>query len=517
MSYSNNVYKVLKDGKGAMGVDDIIERNRLAAGLKPRDMTMRKSDTSGAEASSEEAAIGSRVYLPSRSEDTYTGEDTRPYAGIVPVGARTNAFDPDEHPEEIITELDVDTRTSIRNLGWRFALKADIARQMRGKAGATLTVSDITSDDLVLESVIMDKNGEPTERWTISGRQWVGDYPTRYPEGWLSEMLVYPDDEPISPSEMVDELRKTRKPLNWVLSIIALIERHGRRKTMSQLESVNVEIAENLRNIETNTKETERVSGEIDRAKREGNVAEEERLKVQMTRLMDERVKLDATRREMEIRMTYEPKTPEYTSSTPMASPGGEAASDADRVRGAVASFNAKMLDKFGEDPESIPSPSPRTPMSPEYTSMYSGGGGPNAQRGGGRERYIPQIPTGVLESYLSSRYGSGAASHAPLSASSNAQGVMAGGNGSAALPTMNIPVVATMPMAGMLPMGGGGGQATLGQATVAMAAPGAAAGAAAAAGAPGGQQLGGGNNNGTTGGSPAPNAEGVKSFTIKM
>ena len=526
MSYSKNVYKVLKDGKGAMGVDDIIERNRLAVGLKPRVMIARKGSAGDADDGArgeeqEEAAFGSRVYLPSRSEAEYAGEDTRPYAGIVPAGAR-GPFDPDEHPEEIITDLDIDTRTSIRNLGWRFALKADIARQMRGKAGAgagagTLRAEDITGEDLVLESVILDKNGEPTERWTISGRQWVGDYPTRYPDGWLSEMLVYPDDTPISPSDMVEQLRKTRKPLNWVLSIIALIEKHGQNKMTSQLESVNIEFAENLRNIETNTKETERVSGEIDRAKREGNVAEEERLKVQMTRLMDERVKLDATRREMEIRMTYEPKTPEYTSSTPMASPGGEAASDADRVRGAVASFNAKMLDKFAENPESIPSPSPRTPMSPEYTSLYSGGGGgANAQRGGGsgasgRERYIPQIPTGVLESYLSSRYGSAAAaSQAPLSTTSSAQGVMTGGGGSAAFPTMNIPVVATMPMAGMMPMGGGGGggQATLGQATAAMA-------ATQSAGATNQiQQVGGGNG---AGGSSAPNAEGVKSFTIKM
>jgi hypothetical protein len=508
MSYSKNVYKVLKDGKGAMGVDDIIERNRLAVGLKPRDMTARKGaagDGARGEEQEEEAAFGSRVYLPSRSEAEYAGEDTRPYAGIVPAGA-PRPFDPDEHPEEIITDLDVDTRTSIRNLGWRFALKADIARQMRGKAGAGagagISASDITGEDLVLESVILDKNGEPTEKWTISGRQWVGDYPTRYPDGWLSEMLVYPDDIPISPSDMVEQLRKTRKPLNWVLAIIALIEKHGRNKMTSELEAVNVEVAENLRNIETNTKETERVSGEIDRAKREGNVAEEERLKVQMTRLMDERVKLDATRREMENRMTYEPKTPEYTSSTPMAEAAGPA-SDADRVRGAVASFNAKMLDKFAENPESIPSPSPspRTPMSPEYTSMYSGGGGANAQRGGGRERYIPQIPMGVLESYLSSRYGgsAAAASQAPFSATSSAQGVMTGGGG---FPTMNIPVVATMPMAGMMPMGGGG-QATLGQATAAMGATQTAGGTNQL------QQVG--------GGSPAPNAEGVKSFTIKM
>jgi hypothetical protein len=313
-------------------------------------------------------------------------------------------------------------------------------------------------------------------------------------------MLVYPDDEPISPSDMVDELRKTRKPLNWVLSIIALIEKHGRRKLTSQLESVNVEVAENLRNIETNTKETERVSGEIDRAKREGNVAEEERLKVQMTRLMDERVKLDAIRREMEIRMTYEPKTPEYTSSTPMASPGGaEAVSDADRVRGAVASFNAKMLDKFSENVESIPASSPRTPSSPEYTSMYSGGGSSRATH-----RYIPQIPTGVLENYLSSRYG-GASGQAPLPSSGT---ITVGGGVGGGFSTMNIPVVATMPMAGMMPMTGG--QPTLGQATAATVQTGGYPTTTT------GQQQG-GNGNGATVVNGQENKDGVRSFTIKM
>jgi polyphosphate kinase len=55
MSYSKNVYKVLKDGKGAMGVDDIIERNRLAAGLRPRDMAAaRKNDSSAVGAAGED-------------------------------------------------------------------------------------------------------------------------------------------------------------------------------------------------------------------------------------------------------------------------------------------------------------------------------------------------------------------------------------------------------------------------------------------------------------------------------
>jgi hypothetical protein len=330
-----------------MGVDDIIERNRIAAGLKPRDMAARKNDLVSAAGGKdeEEDAIGSRVYLPSRSEEE---EAAQARAGTSATGSAK--FDPDEHPEEIIMDLDVDTRQSIRNLGWRFALKGDIAKQMRGSGAGAMTQSDITSDDLTLESVIMDKNGEPSDTWTISGRQWVGDYPTRYPDGWLSEMLVYPDDTPISPSEMVDELRKTRKPLNWVIAIIALMERYARRKLHLQTEADTAAMSENVRNIETNTKETERVTGEIERAKREGNVAEEEKLKVQLTRLMDERVKYDAIRREMEGDSNYVPMSPEYTASTPV---GGEDV--ANQVRGAVASFNAKMLDKYGENDEEIP------------------------------------------------------------------------------------------------------------------------------------------------------------------
>ena len=470
MSYSNNVYKVIKDKKGAMGVDDIIERNRVAAGLKPRDRTIARKNALASDAvegqqgeyEEEEPAIGSRVYLPSRSEEE-AASNTLPSASAI------GLFDPDVHPEEIIFDLDIDTRVSIRNLGWRFALKADIARQMRGngaKAGTAgtagtgtvepLSVSDITSEDLVLESVIMDKNGEPTERWTISGSQWIGDYPTRFPDGWLSEMLVYPDDTPISPSEIVDELRKTRKPLNWVLAIITLIERYTRRKMKSPVEGDNVAMAENLRNIETNSKETERVSGEIGRAKREGNVAEEERLKVQLTRLTDERVKLDAIRRDMEHDAVTSilPMTPEFTSSS---TPAGEV--DADRLRGAVASFNAKMLDKYGERDEEIPESygnSPRSPTvdlpSPKYSSTFEGGG----QRGG-REpgaKFIPQIPTGVLERYLSSRYGTApqVASLGAAYTSGGSGGVMMGGS-NMSLPTMNIPIVATMPMAGMMPI----------------------------------------------------------------
>lgn len=503
MSYSNNVYKVIRDGRGAMGVDDIIERNRLAAGLKPRNIVRTEEGAAGAGSTTEaESTTGSRVYLPSRSEEEENARPTYLASDIVKGRKNTLDQDPDEHPEEIIRDLDVDTRQSIRNLGWKFALKETSKRELAStSAGKSFTMSDVTGEDLVLESIILDKNGEPTERWTISGRQWIGDYPTRFPDGWLSEMLIYPDDTPISPSDMVDELRKIRKPLNWVMAIISLMERYARRKMTTRVETENVAMAENVRNIETNTRETARVSDEIGRAKREGNVAEEERLKVQMTRLMDERVKYDAIRREMEGDTDYVPQSPGYTASSPMA---GSAEEDVDRVRGAVASFNAKMLDKYGDNDENIPESggesTPRTPSSPAYSSIFQEGGG--SGRGRSSNKFIPQIPTGVLESYLSSRYGAAAASRGLMTGGGGLGGGLGGGGGGLGLPTMNIPVVATMPMAGMMPIQQQ--QPQTGGAVLQQSQQQQGGGGAAQA------QTGGG-------GGPAPNAEGVKTLSLKI
>jgi hypothetical protein len=526
MSYSNNVYKVIKDGRGAMGVDDIIERNRVAAGLKPRNTTATTAVREQPSADIEEDTMsGSRVYLPSLSEQQEEYNHPPRASGI----SSNDKFDPDIHPEEIIMDLDIDTRQNIRNLGWRFVLKEDIARQMRGNngrgaaeaaagagAGAAaaqpLSISDITSEDLVLESIILDKNGEPTERWTISGREWVGDYPTRYPDGWLSEMLVYPDDTPISPSDMVEELRKIRKPLNWVMAIISLMERYGRRKLKSRIEAENVAMSENIRNIEINTKETDRISGEIGRAKREGNVAEEERLKVQLSRLMDERVKLDAIRREMEGDPNYVPQSPGYTSSWPTEEEEG-AEEGASRVRGAVASFNAKMLDKYGDNDENIPESrdddSPRAPDSPAYSSIFQEGGGRNR---GGRTRantnkFIPQIPKSILDSYLTSRYGAAAATSAATVGGAAGVSNHNGGMTATGLPTMNIPVVATMPMAGMMPI-----QQQQGGGTSLQQPP----GAPTTTQANGAGQTGGGGGGGG-GGSVVTGADGVKTFSIKL
>lgn len=510
MSYSNNVYKVLKDGKGAMGVDDIIERNRLAAGLKPRLAAATASAATSSQAMNmmgmdydvEETAIGSRVYLPSRSEEEQEDTGMRYLASDIVKGTGKTSQDPDDHPEDFMPGLLVIHSVRIRGLGWRFAVKEERRRDK------SFNIADVTSDDLVLESIILDKNGEPTERWNISGREWNGDYPTRYPDGWLSDMLLYPDDTPIPPGDMVRELRKIRKPLNWVLAIISLIERHGRRKMVQRTQAESVMADENIRNIEANERDTARVSDEIERARREGNVADEERLKVQMTRLADERIKLDSVRREIERQdeaADYFPGTPGYTSSTPV---GGEE-EVAERVRGAVASFNAKMLDKYGDDDQNIPESegsTPRTPSTPEYSSIFEGGG-QRGGRSGTPGKFIPQIPPSIVDSYLTSRYGLSAASASASSSSVNAAsastplGVMTGG-----MPTMNIPVVATMPMAGMMPIqqqqpqqtqtqtqqlgGGGGGQQQ--------------------------QQLGGGSGSGqqpvqTT----QPNEQGVRTFSI--
>ena len=543
MSYSNNVYKLLKDGKGAMGVDDIIERNRVAAGLKPRPPVRAGTAYEGAAGEGEdESGRGSRVYLPSRSE-----AETEAAAGptyILGPGEFMKQFDVDERPEEVILDLDIDTKTSIHNFGWRFALKPETARQMKGAGGGggggaeALTVQDLTGEDLVLESIILDKNGEPTDRWTISGRQWIGDYPTHFPDGWLSGMLVYPDDTPIAPSDMVEELRKTRKPLNWVRAIITLIEKRITRKARSVYEKNNDVLYENSRNIAANEKELARVSSEIERAKREGNVSDEERLKVQMTRLTDERTTLNTLRRELELSVGNEqaiideglaPKTPGYSSifdSSPVSQRGdgdaGGGAEDANRLRGAVATFNEKMLEKYGNDDENIPSTSePSTPRSPAYSSIFENdegqrGGGVRvgSQRGGSAGngqtgKFIPQIPTGVLESYLNSRHP-GLASMAPFQQMGGGSG---GSNLGSSMTMMNVPVVATMPMAGMMPFQGQvGGQQVPGQVG------GHAPGQMAAGQVPTQAQV---QTTGPTqiGGAPpssAPNESGVRAFTIK-
>ena len=541
MSYSNNIYKVLKDSRGSMGVDDIIEKNRLAAGLKP---SVRR-DATGPQEEEDEAGNGSRVYLPSRSEDEYMSEwdasrSIRPdvFSDVDPAYIATI--------DKLTFDVDIDTKERIHNFGWRFAIKPDIIKQLKehtkkqSTSGAALSqggefeitsLEDLSSEDLVLESIILDKNGEPTELWKISGRQWIGDYPSRFPDGWLSGMLVYTNDEPISPSDMVEELRKNRKPLNWITSIISLIEKHLVRNRVSSVDPNIAMIQENHKKIFENSKEIERVTSEIDRSKREGNVAEEEKLKVQLNRLIDERTKLNSASEEFsriieqqnaEIfesrNASYgEIGSPKYSGMDETPTPTGQEY----QLRSAVASFNAKMLDKYGNSPEDIPmsaESADTTPRSPGYTSMMDqSGGGRNGSLSNGNKtnRYIPQIPMGVLENYLNLRNpnrnngslmsggggggGQAAAAAAPF-------GNIAGYT-TAITPMMNVPIVATMPMTMNMANIGGGGVAP------------AAAPAAASTIANGNNQNMNGINGASTsnGNSQNTNENGVRSLSIKL
>lgn len=204
------------------------------------------------------------------------------------------------------------------------------------------------------------------------------------------------------------------------------------------------------------------------------------------------------------------PTSPVYTSSMPTPPGTGTADEEAEQVRRAVGSFNAKMLEKYGENDENIPESdgySPRTPSSPAYTSIFEGGGA-RQRGGGGGGKFIPQIPTSVLDHYLTSKYGV-SPKHTTVGisdAQSPATGMMMGGAAGGLLPTMNIPVVATMPMAGMMPVqsqqGGAGGAPAYGiQQTGQLTQ----------------QGMNGGGGQPSSASSGEPNAQGVKTFSIKL
>jgi hypothetical protein len=390
--------------------------------------------------------------------------------------------------EKLTFDIDIDTKERIHNFGWRFAVKPQIIKQLKenmkkqsaanqSQSGGEFEITsldDLSSEDLVLESIILDKNGEPTELWKISGADWDGEYASRFPDGWLSEMLVYYNDEPISPSDMVEELRKIRKPLNWVTAIISLIHKYLRKNKPSQMD-MDPDMAlinENDKHIQENASEIKRVTSEIDRSKREGNVAEEEQLKVQLTRLTDERTSLNETRRQIELDIehrkqaieernqameAYAPSSPMYTGSSPRE---GE-----EELRIAVTSFNARMIENAGNSPDDIPvsdsSSEPRTPTSPGYSSIWQDGGSKT-------NRFIPQIPLSVLDSYLNSKRNNTPGMNSNIGGQQIQN--IGGGNmnmnmnmNNSAVPTMNVPLVATMPMTMNMPIMSGGNGGAMG------------------------------------------------------
>jgi hypothetical protein len=111
---------------------------------------------------------------------------------------------------------------------------------------------------------------------------------------------------------------------------------------------------------------------------------------------------------------------------------------------------------------------------------------------------------------YLNYLYGTSGSAGGMAAASSTGPGIMTGGGGGGGglgFPTMNIPVVATMPMTGMMPLQqqqAGGGIPLQPQQSGMQ--PGQQSGQNTAAQS--GAQVGGGNE---------PNAQGVKTFSIKL
>jgi hypothetical protein len=203
-----------------------------------------------------------------------------------------------------------------------------------------------------------------------------------------------------------------------------------------------------------------------------------------------------------------------YSSIPPKFGSAGAGGADDETLRGAVLSFNAKMHDKYGSSPEEIPSTdyentTPRTPGSPAYSSILQEGGG--SRSGSGTSRFIPQIPMGVLDSYLNSRNGKrGGAGAGSGSGFPGMQQMQMGGAGAMMAPTMNVPLIATMPMT--MPM-----QMPMPM-PMQIAAP---AANTVATGGNGGNMAGGGGGtagaNQTNNPSTQPNAEGVKTLSIKI
>ena len=207
--------------------------------------------------------------------------------------------------------------------------------------------------------------------------------------------------------------------------------------------------------------------------------------------------------------------SPKYTGTGESPTAGSE-----DTLRRAVESFNSKMLDEYAKSPENFPttSPSDNTPSSPKYGSIWDGGGG--SASGSRTNRFIPQIPLSILENHISDKYGNN--SSAMGSGARAFQMQMGGGqymnpsmqNGGQmqmqmpmmAAPTMNVPLIATMPMTTMI-------QNPLSSANM-------TGGNAAAFNSSGANNVSGGvtttNQTGTSSNNE-PNAAGVKTLSIKI
>jgi DNA-directed RNA polymerase II subunit RPB2 len=344
MSYSNNVFKVLHDERADMTIDALINKNRKSVGLNVIDK-LEEEEREHVELAGD---ITPRLPFEMSQSVTYNGRFIS------------------KEDETLIMSVDPETRMNVERLGWEFTVS---------RPKKTRNNNEQPAPQLMLQSIILDKNGEPTEEWVISGREWNGEYPNRYPEGWISSMLMYYDKTPISPEVMVEQLKKNRVSNNWIVAIGYIVfHNHGKPGSAS---SISPEYAK--------LNEIHQAEIALARARRENNFAEEEKVKSQIDRLSSELK--DIRDKEYEQREVI--MTPDYTPTTPLTPEQQERARQ----------YNENLANYYKENPSEIPAITP-APLTPEYTSLFTPPQQqqqpqpqPQPQQGGG----IPQLQFGGL------------------------------------------------------------------------------------------------------------------------
>jgi len=89
------------------------------------------------------------------------------------------------------------------------------------------------NDAPVFISLILDKNGAPTEIWNYNKENL--QFPKNYPNGWIFESLYYSDGKEIQPELMVETLAQNQVPNNWTISLVRLYEDYD-KKLASQVQ-----------------------------------------------------------------------------------------------------------------------------------------------------------------------------------------------------------------------------------------------------------------------------------------
>ncbi len=74
------------------------------------------------------------------------------------------------------------------------------------------------------KSVIMNKNGEPSEIWFTEENN--KEKPNRFPSGWKMNMLKYYDKTPIKPNIMISALINNQVPNNWAIELDNIMNRN---------------------------------------------------------------------------------------------------------------------------------------------------------------------------------------------------------------------------------------------------------------------------------------------------